>query len=61
MRFRELDKLAKKQGWYEVDQEGSHHHYKHPTKPGKLTIPEHANKDINIKTANNILRFIGLK
>ena len=61
MTFRELDKIARKNGWYEVEQVGSHHHYKHPNKKGKLTIPEHANKDLKIKTAKNILKFIGIE
>lgn len=61
MNFRELDKLAKKNGWYEVDTEGSHHHYKHPEIPGKLTIPDHGGKDLKIKTLNNILKWLGLK
>lgn len=36
MRFREMDKILKEDGWYEVSQRGSHHQYKHPTKPGKV-------------------------
>ena len=44
MRFREMDKILKEDGWYEVSQRGSHHQYKHPTKPGKVTVPEHGGK-----------------
>ena len=54
MNFRELHNLAINQGCIEVDQEGSHHHYIHPDKPGKLTIPEHGGKDLKKKTENNI-------
>lgn len=61
MNFRELDKLAKKRGCYEVGTDGSHHHYKHPDIPGKLTIPEHGGKDLHKKTVNNILKWLGLK
>lgn len=25
-------------GWYEVNVEGSHHQYKHPTKKGRTTV-----------------------
>lgn len=60
MRFREVDKLLKKDGWYEVKQVGSHHQYKHPTKPGKVTVPEHGGKDINPQTAKTILKQAGL-
>ncbi len=61
MNFREADKLAKSCGWYEVKQVGSHHHYKHPNKPGKLTIPEHGGKDLNTKTVNNIKRWLEIQ
>ncbi len=27
-------------GWYLVRIRGSHHHFKHPTKPGLVTIPK---------------------
>lgn len=60
MRFREIDKLIKKDGWYEVSQKGSHHHYKHPVKEGKVTIPEHGGNDINPSVVKAILRQAGL-
>lgn len=28
MRFREMDKILKEDGWYEVSQRGSHHQYR---------------------------------
>ena len=61
MRFRELDKLLKEDGWYEVKQVGSHHQYKHPVKPGKVTVPEHGGKDINLTVAKSIIKQAGLK
>jgi predicted RNA binding protein YcfA (HicA-like mRNA interferase family) len=60
MRFRELEKILKDDGWQYVDTKGSHHHYKHPTKPGKVTIP-FRNSDLKTKTANSILKQAGLK
>lgn len=59
MKFREVEKLLKEDGWYQVKQKGSHHQYKHPTKPGKVTIPEHAG-DIHMDTVKSILRQAGL-
>lgn len=41
MRFREIENMILQNGWYQVKQKGSHHQYRHPTKPGKVTIPEH--------------------
>ena len=32
-------------GWYHVAQKGSHVQFKHPTKPGKATVP-HPKKDL---------------
>ncbi len=33
---REVIKLLKADGWYEVGTVGSHHQFKHPTKPDAL-------------------------
>ena len=60
MRFREMDKLLKADGWYEIKQVGSHHQYKHPTQPGKGTVPEHKGRDIHPNTAKSILKQAGL-
>lgn len=60
MRFREIEKIIKDDGWFEVHQVGSHHQYKHPTKPGKVTIPEHPG-DLNPTTVKKILKQAGLK
>lgn len=59
MKFREVEKLVKADGWYQVSQKGSHHHYRHPSKPGKVTIPEHSG-DIHPDTVKSILRQAGL-
>ena len=42
---REVIKLLAEDGWYEVNVVGSHHQYKHPTKPGRVTV-KHPDKDI---------------
>ena len=60
MKAKELEKLIKKDGWYLKKQVGSHRQYKHPTKPGKVTIPFHTG-DLDIVTANSILKQAGLK
>lgn len=53
--------MLHKDGWYEVDQDGSHKQLKHPTKPGKITVAVHSGKDIAPGTLNNILKQAGLK
>jgi predicted RNA binding protein YcfA (HicA-like mRNA interferase family) len=49
-----------KDGWYEDRVVGSHHHFKHETKKGLVTVP-HPKKDLPSGTVNNILKQAGLK
>ncbi|MGE9965555.1 type II toxin-antitoxin system HicA family toxin [Fusicatenibacter saccharivorans] len=60
MRFREIEKLLLDDGWFLVDVRGSHHQYKHPIKPGKVTIPNHRG-DIPQRVVNSILKQADLK
>lgn len=60
MKFREIEKLILNDGWYLKSTKGSHNQYVHPTKSGKVTIPKHCG-DLDIKTANSILKQAGLK
>lgn len=61
MRFREIDRLLRSDGWYEVHKVGSHHQYKNKNKSGKVTVPEHAGKDIPLPIAKSILRQAGIE
>lgn len=60
MTAKEILKELRKDGWIEVGQRGSHLSMKHPTKPGKVTLPMHSG-DLPIGTLNSILRQAGLK
>jgi predicted RNA binding protein YcfA (HicA-like mRNA interferase family) len=60
MTSRDMIKLIEKDGWRLVAVVGSHHQYKHPTKPGKVTIP-HPKKDLAPKTIKSILKQAGLQ
>ncbi|MFK7699929.1 type II toxin-antitoxin system HicA family toxin [Pseudomonas caspiana] len=55
MNSRHLIAQIEADGWYLVRVKGSHHHFKHPTKPGLVTIP-HPKKDLLTKTASSILK-----
>jgi len=57
---KELEKIILADGWKFKSQVGSHRHYSHPTKPGKVTIPFHA-KDIPKGTELSILKQAGIK
>ncbi len=56
---REVIKLLKADGWYEVNVTGSHHQFKHPTKKGRTTV-KHPDKDIPRKTLDIIEKQSGL-
>jgi predicted RNA binding protein YcfA (HicA-like mRNA interferase family) len=60
MDSREIIKKIKADGWYHMSTEGSHHHFKHPIKPGKTTVP-HPKKDFTKKMIQSIEKQSGLK
>jgi predicted RNA binding protein YcfA (HicA-like mRNA interferase family) len=47
-------------GWALVNTTGSHKQFKHPTKPGRVTVP-HPVKDIKIGTLKSIEKQSGVK
>ena len=53
-------KMIKKDGWYKVDQKGSHVQFRHPVKKGRVTVP-HPEKDIPIGTLKSIEYQSGIK
>ena len=60
MTFREADKMVRNDGWILEGIEGSHYHYKHSEKPGKVTIPYHSG-DLPKRVVNSIKNQAGLK
>lgn len=57
----EIIKLLEADGWYQVGQRGSHRQFKHPVKPGRVTVPVGRNsKDLPLGTERNILKQAGL-
>ena len=59
MRFRELEKIIIADGWQHKKTVGSHNHYTHPTKKGKITIPNHSG-DISKAVEKSVLKQAGL-
>ena len=57
---REVLKILKANGWYEVACDGDHHLLKHPTKKGRVTIT-HPKKDIPAGTLKSIKKQSGVK
>ena len=46
-------------GWTKVAHKGSHAQFKHPTRPGRVTVP-HPKRDLKIGTLKSIERQSGL-
>ena len=61
MKIREIIKIIREDGWYIVAQKGSHKQFKHPVKPGRVTIAGNPEDYIAPGTLNSILKQAGLK
>ena len=53
-------KAVEADGWFQVAQRGSHRQFKHPSKPGRVTVP-HPKRDLPRGTLKAIERQAGLK
>ena len=60
MTFKEADKMVRNDGWELKNIKGSHYHYEHDIKPGKVTIPCHRG-DLPKRVENSIKKQAGLK
>ena len=56
MKIRDVIKLIEDDGWYLVAVKGSHRQYKHPTKPGRVTIAGQPNDDLAPGTLNSVFK-----
>jgi predicted RNA binding protein YcfA (HicA-like mRNA interferase family) len=59
MQSRELIRLLKADGWQLARVRGSHHQYRHPIKPGTVTVP-HPKKDLGIGLVIAIRKQAGI-
>lgn len=60
-KVKDMLKIIKKDGWFQVNQTGSHRQFKHPTKPGRVTISGHRdNDDVSLQLEKSILKQAGL-
>ncbi|HLY55514.1 MAG TPA: type II toxin-antitoxin system HicA family toxin [Stellaceae bacterium] len=60
MDSREIISRIEADGWVRVAQKGSHMQFKHPAKPGRVTVP-HPRRDIPTGTLRSIERQAGLR
>mgnify|MGYP005842225201 CR=1 FL=1 len=61
MKVRELIRLLEEEGWELKRTRGSHRQFKHPKKPGTVTVAGKAGLDIPPGTLNAILKQASLK
>jgi len=61
MKVRDIIKLIEQDGWYLARTRGSHRQYKHPNKPGLVTVPGKPGDDLALGTLDSILKQAGLK
>jgi len=63
MKYRDLVKLLREDGWQHIRTTGSHLHFNHPVKSGLVTVPAGGKlaHDIAPGTLRSILRQAGLR
>ena len=61
MKAREIIRSLHQDGWFAVRVTGSHQHFKHPVKPGLVTVPVHGGADVKLAVVKSIEKQSGLK
>lgn len=56
---REVIARLRRHGWVQVAQKGSHVQFKHPQRPGRVTVP-HPNRDLPRGTLRSIEKQSGV-
>ena len=61
MKVRDVIRMLEADGWRLAVTEGSHRQFKHPTKPGRVTVSGHPGEDMPKGTLASVRRQAGLK
>jgi predicted RNA binding protein YcfA (HicA-like mRNA interferase family) len=61
VKVRDVIRLLEQDGWYLAVVRGSHRQYKHPTKPGRVTVAGRPGHELAIGTLRSILKQARLK
>jgi len=56
MKVREVIKMLEDDGWYLARTKGSHRQFKHPEKPGTVTVSGNLGVDMPIGTVKSVWR-----
>ncbi|HTW70990.1 MAG TPA: type II toxin-antitoxin system HicA family toxin [Acetobacteraceae bacterium] len=61
MKARDVIRALEADGWQEVRSRGAHRQFRHPEKPGRVTVSVHGSRDLKIQEVVSIERQSGLK
>jgi predicted RNA binding protein YcfA (HicA-like mRNA interferase family) len=61
VKVRAIIKVIEDDGWEQVASRGSHRQYRHPTTPGRVTVPGKPSDELHPKTQASILTQAGLR
>ena len=61
MKVRDVVQMLERDGWYIARTRGSHRQYKHPTKPGLVTLPGKPGDDLAVGTLGSMFKRPELK
>ncbi len=56
----EVLRVLERAGWQRIRQEGSHVRLRHPTRPGRVTVPVHRGTIVPLSTLGSILKQAGM-
>ena len=60
VKVRELIRELERDGWTQVRQIGSHRQFRHPSKPGTVTVPGNPGDELAKGTVGSVVRQAGL-
>lgn len=61
MKVRDVLRLLEAEGWILIATRGSHRQFKHPVKPGRVTVAGKPSDDVSPGTLNSIMKQSGMK
>jgi predicted RNA binding protein YcfA (HicA-like mRNA interferase family) len=61
VKVREVVRMLERDGWRHVRTTGSHRQFRHPVKPGTVTVAGNPGTDVPMGTLGSILKRAGLK
>ena len=61
MKVRDVTKRIRADGWYYVGSRGDHHQFKHPSKPGQVTVKGQPREEVSGALLASIWRQASLR